>query len=220
MKKISFKKLFYSFFFLAFLSACTIVSTTYNVTKGTVKATYKVAETATRVTIGTGKFIFKAGKFTYEVVMAPMDWPLTADIDTIDGLSPKEAIRQGKVKDYPYTVKGVRYTPMSVEESRAYQEKGVASWYGYETYRQKGGRMTANGEAFDPDKPSAAHKLLPLPAVVKVTNLDNGRSMLVRVNDRGPFVKGRIIDLSAGAAKKLGFYRAGVANVKVETVEM
>jgi rare lipoprotein A len=219
-RKISIKKFLYSSFLLVFLSACTVVSTTYDVTKGTVKATYKVAETATRMTIGTGKFIFKAGQFTYEVVMAPMDWPLTSDIDTIDGLSPKEAIRLGKVKDSPYTVRGVRYIPMSIEESKTYQEKGVASWYGYETYRRKGGRMTANGEAFDPDKPSAAHKLLPLPAVVKVTNLDNGRSMLVRVNDRGPFVKGRIIDLSAGAAKKLGFYRAGIANVKIETVEM
>ena len=80
--------------------------------------------------------------------------------------------------------------------------------------------MTANGEAFDPGKPTAAHKLLPLPAHVRVTNLENGRSMIVRVNDRGPFVKGRIIDLTAGAARQLGFYRNGTAKVRVETVEL
>ncbi|NIA20141.1 MAG: septal ring lytic transglycosylase RlpA family protein, partial [Xanthomonadaceae bacterium] len=69
-------------------------------------------------------------------------------------------------------------------------------------------------------KPTAAHKLLPLPTHVRVTNLENGRSMIVRVNDRGPFVKGRIIDLSAGASKKLGFYAKGTARVRVETVQL
>lgn len=220
MRKKSALKSFFLLCLVFSVTACGVVKTTYKVTKGTVKTTYKVAKTATNVTIGAGRFLFKAGEFTYEVVMAPMDWPLTSDIDTIDGLSPKEAIRQGRVKNSPYTVKGVRYEPMSIEKSMTYVENGIASWYGYETYRQKGGRMTANGEAFDPDKPSAAHKLLPLPAVVKVTNLDNGRSMLIRVNDRGPFIKGRIIDLSAGAARKLGFYKAGTANVTVEVVKM
>ena len=80
--------------------------------------------------------------------------------------------------------------------------------------------MTANGEAFDPDGLSAAHKLLPLPMFVKVTNLENRRSIVVRVNDRGPFVKGRIIDLSAGAARKLGFLDQGTARVLVEVVEL
>ena len=80
--------------------------------------------------------------------------------------------------------------------------------------------MTANGEVFDPRKPTAAHKYLPLPMHVKVINLDNGRSMIVRVNDRGPFVDGRIIDLSSGAAKHLGFYKKGLARVKIETVEL
>jgi rare lipoprotein A len=80
--------------------------------------------------------------------------------------------------------------------------------------------MTANGEAFNPDGLSAAHKYLPLPVFVRVTNLSNRRSIIVRVNDRGPFVEGRIIDLSAGAARKLGFYRQGTATVLVETVDL
>jgi rare lipoprotein A len=96
----------------------------------------------------------------------------------------------------------------------------MASWYGNETYRQKGGHMTANGEAFDPDGLSAAHKLLPLPTFVRVTNLENRRHIIVRVNDRGPFVRGRVIDLSAGAARKLGFYKKGTARVRVETVTL
>jgi rare lipoprotein A len=80
--------------------------------------------------------------------------------------------------------------------------------------------MTANGEAFDPRGLTAAHKHLPLPTFVRVTNLENRRQIVVRVNDRGPFVAGRIIDLSAGAAKRLGFYREGTARVLVETVEL
>ena len=80
--------------------------------------------------------------------------------------------------------------------------------------------MTANGEAFDPDGLSAAHKYLPLPTYVRVTNLENGRSIIVRVNDRGPFVKGRILDLSAGAARKLGFYDEGTVRVDVEAIDL
>jgi rare lipoprotein A len=79
--------------------------------------------------------------------------------------------------------------------------------------------MTANGEAFHPSKLTAAHKLLPLPTFVRVTNLENGRSIIVRVNDRGPFHQDRLIDLSAGAARELGFYQEGTAPVLVETVQ-
>jgi rare lipoprotein A len=109
---------------------------------------------------------------------------------------------------------------MSVEQARKYRQKGIASWYGYETLRQKGGHMTANGEVFDPNGLNAAHKYLPLPSYVRVTNLENHRNIIVRVNDRGPFVQGRIIDLSAGAAKKLGFYKTGTARVLVETIQL
>jgi rare lipoprotein A len=204
---------------LAILS-CSVVSTTYDVTAGTVKATYNTAKFATKATVGTGQLVYKIGKFTFSVVMAPLDWPMTRDIESIDGLSPKEAVRQGRVKCSPYVVGGRKYYPMSVAQAATYREVGFASWYGRETLRQKGGHMTANGEVFDPGKPTAAHKLLPLPTHVRVTNLENNRSIIVRVNDRGPFVKGRIIDLSASAARQLGFYRQGTARVRVETVEL
>lgn len=199
--------------FLSLLS-CSVIKTTYNVTVGTLKLGYKVTKFA-------GKTVYHVGKFTYTVVMAPLSWPLTREeIDSIDGLPPKEAIRQGRVKTSPYVVNGKRYVPMSVEEARTYRETGLASWYGYETYHQKGGHMTANGEAFDPRGLNAAHKHLPLPTFVRVVNLENKREIIVRVNDRGPFVHGRIIDLSAGAAKKLDFYKKGTARVLVEAVQL
>nr|HID60112.1 septal ring lytic transglycosylase RlpA family protein [Desulfobacterales bacterium] len=204
-----------------FLCSCSIPSKTYRLTKGTVKATYKASKGVVKLGIGTGKVLYKIGKFTFKVIMAPIEWPLThEEIDSIDGLSPKEAIRKGKVKNSPYVVNGRRYVPMSIDKARRYREVGIASWYGYETLRKKGGYMTANGEAFDPDRLTAAHKYLPLPTYVKITNLENNRSIIVRVNDRGPFVKGRIIDLSAGAARRLGFYKKGTARVLVETVEV
>ena len=188
-------------------AGCGFFSTTYKVAKGTAVVTYKTAKVATGLTVGTAKVAYKIGKYTFEVVKAPLDWPMTHDIESIDGMSPKEAIAKGRVKNAPYVVRGKRYVPMSVEEALQYSETGLASWYGRETQRRKGGTMTANGEAFDPRKPTAAHKHLPLPMHVRVSNLENGRSMIVRVNDRGPFIDGRIIDLSSGAAKQLGFYR-------------
>jgi rare lipoprotein A len=214
-------------FFLAFLFfwSCGILKTTYKITKGTVKTTYKIAEgtvkTTYKVTKFAGKTVYTIGKYTFIVVMAPLSWPLMhEEIESIDDLPPKDAIRQGRVKASPYMVKGKRYVPMSVEEANNYREKGVASWYGYETRRQKGGHMTANGEAFDPNGLNAAHKYLPLPTYVRVTNLENHRNIILRVNDRGPFVPGRIIDLSAGAAKRLGFYKKGTARVLVEAIQL
>jgi rare lipoprotein A len=197
-----------------YFTSCGVVKTTYRAAKGTVKVAYTVTKYA-------GKTVYTVGKFTFKVVMAPLTWPLTRkDLDSIDDLSPKEAIRQGRVKASPYVVNGRRYVPMTVEKAKTYQEKGIASWYGYETYRQKGGHMTANGEAFDPNGFNAAHKYLPLPTFVRITNLENRRRIIVRVNDRGPFVDGRIIDLSAGAAKKLGFFNKGTVRVLVETVNL
>ena len=196
------------------LSACGAVRTTYRLTKGTVVMAYKVTRFA-------GSTVYTVGGFTFDVVTAPFSWPLTHDdLETIDGLSPKEAIAQGRVKAAPYVVRGKRYVPMTVAQAKTYREKGIASWYGDETYRQRGGHMTANGEAFNPDGLSAAHKHLPLPVFVRVTNLSNRRSIIVRVNDRGPFIAGRIIDLSAGAAKRLGFFEQGTARVMVETVNL
>jgi len=196
------------------LPACGVVKATYHLTKGTVVTAYKVTKFA-------GSTVYTVGEFTFDVVTAPFSWPLTHDdIETIDGLSPKEAIAQGRVKAAPYVVRGKRYVPMTAAQAETYREKGIASWYGDETYRQQGGHMTANGEAFNPDGLSAAHKHLPLPVFVRVTNLGNRRSIIVRVNDRGPFIEGRIIDLSAGAAKKLGFFERGTATVLVETVDL
>lgn len=111
----------------------------------------------------------------------------------------------------PYQIKGTWYHP---EEDFGYQEEGVASWYG----RQFHGRPTANGERYDMDDMTAAHRTLPLPSVVRVTNLDNGRTVKLRVNDRGPFAKGRIIDVSRRAAQKLDFQNQGVTRVRVEIV--
>jgi rare lipoprotein A len=111
----------------------------------------------------------------------------------------------------PYQVRGVWYTPA---EQPSYEEVGVGSWYGEQFHN----RYTANGEVFDMDRLSAAHTTLPLPSLVEVTNLDNGRKVVVRVNDRGPFVDGRIIDLSRAAAEKLGYQRQGIARVRVRYV--
>jgi rare lipoprotein A len=111
----------------------------------------------------------------------------------------------------PYQVGGIWYVP---QEDPSYDRRGIASWYG-DAFHLK---ATANGEVFDMNTVSAAHTTLPLPSMVEVTNLDNGRKLVVRVNDRGPFVDNRIIDLSREAATQLGFHRAGLANVRVRYV--
>jgi rare lipoprotein A len=98
---------------------------------------------------------------------------------------------------------------------RIYRETGTASWYGRESH----GRTTASGEVFDMEGLSAAHRTLPLGTVIRVTNLDNYKSVTVKVNDRGPFVKNRIIELSYGAARELDFIAQGTALVKIETPE-
>jgi rare lipoprotein A len=209
------------------VSACAVVELPYHVAKGAVKTAVYVVKGSYELTAGTTKVVYRIGKFTYKAVKAPLAWPLTSNIQTIDGLPPKEAIEEGRVKTAPYTVKGKTYYPMSVEEARTYRATGAASWYGYETSRNKQGHMTANGEVFDPEGLTAAHKYLPLPTHVKVTNLENGRSVILRVNDRGPFPSDRnpssgerIIDVSARAAKVLGFYNKGTANVEVETIQL
>ena len=108
----------------------------------------------------------------------------------------------------PYQVGGVWYAPRDQPD---YDQTGIASWYG-DAFHMK---ATADGETFDMNAISAAHTTLPLPSTVEVTNLDNGRRLTVRVNDRGPFVGGRIIDLSHAAARELGYDRAGLAHVRV-----
>lgn len=121
------------------------------------------------------------------------------------------------VSDFPqkigdtYKVGGTSYTPQDVA---SYDEVGYASWYGQEL----AGNATANGERFNPEGISAAHKTLPLPTYVEVTALDTGRTILLRINDRGPFANDRLIDLSHGAAKQLGIDQQGVAGVRVRKV--
>ena len=112
-----------------------------------------------------------------------------------------------------YEVFGKVYEIM--QENNGYREIGVASWYGKKFH----GRLTAMGEIYDMFGQTAAHKSLPLPTIVKVTNLDNGQSIIVRVNDRGPFHDDRLVDLSWGASKELGFENHGIAPVVVEAID-
>ncbi len=112
----------------------------------------------------------------------------------------------------PYIVDGIRYSPQ--KESLDYSEKGIASWYG-EDFHSK---PSANGECYNMYAFTAAHKTLPLPTIARVTNLENGKSVVVKINDRGPFVRGRIIDLSYAAAQSLDMVRYGTAPVQVEAI--
>jgi len=130
------------------------------------------------------------------------------DVSKIPDATP--TVHTGNYKANPYTVLGKTYFP--IQDSRNYRAEGTASWYGTKFH----GQNTANGEVYALYGMSAAHKTLPLPAYVKVTNLDNQRSVILRVNDRGPFYSDRIIDLSYAAAKKLGYAETGTARVRVE----
>lgn len=112
----------------------------------------------------------------------------------------------------PYKVLGQYYVP---KEDYSYSEVGIASWYGKDFHAKK----TANGEDYDMNTLTAAHRTLPLPSIVKVTNLENGRSLVLRINDRGPFAKNRIIDISKRGAQLLGFQTQGTAKVRVEILE-
>ena len=107
------------------------------------------------------------------------------------------------------------YRPTSAPTDKpTYHAEGMASWYGADFH----GRPTASGERYDMHGISAAHRTMPLPSYARVTNLDNGRSIIVRVNNRGPFVHNRVIDLSTGSARALDFYKKGIARVRVEFV--
>lgn len=120
--------------------------------------------------------------------------------------------RELKGWEKPYEVDGQRYDPL--RDHQGFSQRGIASWYGDKFH----GRKTSNGEIYDMYAMTAAHKTLPLGVYVRVTRLQNGRSIIVRVNDRGPFVAGRIIDLSYAAADKLGITDAGTAPVQVQAL--
>ena len=121
-------------------------------------------------------------------------------------------IRSKRKIGKPYQIEGLWYYPKA---DATYSATGIASWYGEPFH----GRKTANGETYDMNQLTAAHKTLPMPTEVRVTNLENGRSLVVTVNDRGPFVHGRIIDLSRRAAQLLGVIRNGTAKVRVESLQ-
>lgn len=112
----------------------------------------------------------------------------------------------------PYKVDGKWYKP---EERYVHEESGIASWYGPQFH----GKKTANGETFDMNELTAAHRTLQMPSLIRVTNLDNGRSLIMRVNDRGPFSRGRVLDVSKRGAELLGFIGNGTAKVKIQVLE-
>ena len=134
------------------------------------------------------------------------------DIASIPEVVPEPFARTLAGNRSPYTVLGKTYHVMPTEDG--YNERGIASWYGEKFH----GHKTSNGEVFDMYKVSAAHKSLPIPSFLRVTNLDNNRSLVVRVNDRGPFHGDRIVDLSYAAALKLGYADRGTARVQLEAI--
>jgi rare lipoprotein A (peptidoglycan hydrolase) len=170
---------------------------------------------ATALALVTGVFLTSCGaartaKRTVHSAAHGIGTVATLPLNLVGGLGSDRKL--GK-DDYNYTVKGRRYHVMSHSEARRYQETGLASYYGSE-----GGARTASGEHFNPSGMTAAHTTLPFNTQVRVTNLKNGKSVVLRINDRGPFSGHRIIDVSKGAATKLDFRGAGIVRVRVETV--
>ena len=125
------------------------------------------------------------------------------------GRTPAGATKRGTK---PYEIKGETYHPLA--SAHGFSEEGLASWYGKEFH----GRPTANGETYDMYGMTAAHKLLPFNTMIRVTNLENGKSTVVRVNDRGPFIRDRVIDLTYTAGEKIGLIGPGTARVRLEAV--
>jgi rare lipoprotein A len=136
------------------------------------------------------------------------------DVSAVTEPVPRDEARSRYGNRSPYTVLGKTYEVMDDADAHEYRERGLASWYG----TKFNGRATSSGELYDICQFTAAHKTLPLPSYVRVTNLDNGRSLIVRVNDRGPFHEGRVMDLSYAAAVRLGVDRTGTAHVQLESV--
>ncbi|MGD8567830.1 MAG: septal ring lytic transglycosylase RlpA family protein [Gammaproteobacteria bacterium] len=150
------------------------------------------------------------GTFSQNRDSAPavsMDW------DNIPDAVPRNEPLSERGNPESYAVNGRRY--FVDHDTTGFKQRGVASWYGTKFH----GRLTSSGDVYDMYKMTAAHKTLPLPSFVKVTNLRNQKQVIVKVNDRGPFVDNRIIDLSYAAAKKLGITRHGTANVEIEIVK-
>ncbi|NND45779.1 MAG: septal ring lytic transglycosylase RlpA family protein [Xanthomonadales bacterium] len=145
---------------------------------------------------------------------ADQDGPsdITLRPDQVRDAEPRPEPRARYGNRSPYEVLGKRYTVLA--SSSGYREKGIASWYGSKFH----GRRTSSGEPYDMHLATAAHRSLPLPTYAEVTNLDNGRKVVVKINDRGPFHPDRLIDLSYGAAVKLGMVATGTARVEVRAI--
>lgn len=145
----------------------------------------------------------------------PADGPSAASIraEDIKDAQPRAEPRSRYGNKSPYEVFGKKYYVL--ESSKGYRQRGTASWYGSKFH----GRRTSSGEPYDMHLATAAHKTLPLPAYAQVTNLDNGRKVIVKINDRGPFKDNRLIDLSYGAALRLGMIATGTAAVEVRVID-
>ncbi|WP_019277806.1 septal ring lytic transglycosylase RlpA family protein [Vibrio coralliilyticus] len=162
------------------------------------------------VTILAGCSSAPSKRYTIDDDIAP-DAPIS--VDHIEDANPQyEPYSLGGNSDY--TLRGQSY--QIIKEPKGFTQEGLASWYGKKFH----GHLTSNGEVYDMYSMTAAHKTLPIPSYVKVTNQDNGKTAIVRVNDRGPFHEGRIIDLSFAAATKLDVVRTGTANVSIEVISV
>ena len=156
--------------------------------------------------------LYSGPKTKYLIPLPPLPTTVPTPTPTDAELVPRIEARSAKGNPPFYQVAGKRYTVLA--SAAGYRERGVASWYGRDFH----GKSTSTGERYDMYAMSAAHKTLPLPCYARVTNLSNGRSVVVRINDRGPFVSNRVIDLSYTAASRLDMIRNGTAFVEVQTL--
>ncbi|STO54541.1 rare lipoprotein A [Canicola haemoglobinophilus] len=159
----------------------------------------------------------KTFKLSTALFMAVLSLSTQANTKKLYGIEgPQLTYQKPADTSHIYVVKGVKYTTKTHNKAKNYSKEGIASFY----HNKFHGRKTANGEIFNNNAYTAAHKTLPLNSYVLVTNLRNNRKVIVRINDRGPFSKGRIIDLSRAAAKELGIIRAGTGKVKIESLHV
>ena len=161
---------------------------------------------------GSARDIHHMGKRVILLISCLLIASACASKKTYTAAPPDHGHSKQKASQKPYTVNGKRYEPLATHEG--FVQTGISSWYGKDFH----GKKTSNGETYDMNAMTAAHKTLPLGVFIKVKNTDNGRETVVRVNDRGPFVKGRILDLSYAAAKKLGVDVAGTAPIRIEAL--
>lgn len=147
------------------------------------------------------------GRYQHDKDFGPSE---DVDLSHVPDAVPRYETRTRAGNKNPYTVLGKTYH--LIEDESSYRERGYASWYG----KKFNGYNTSNGERYDMYAMTGAHKTLPIPSYVRVTNLDNGKSVVVRINDRGPFHQGRIIDLSYAAAQRIGIHKTGTGRVEVE----